>query len=57
MLVTAASVQDSAAGARLLDQVTADHPGIRKVWVDGYRRHLVEHAAVLGIDLEITAHR
>nr|WP_275559455.1 hypothetical protein [Streptomyces sp. 5-6(2022)] len=37
------------AGTRLLDQVTADHPGIRKVWVDGgYRHHLVEHAAALG---------
>ncbi|MDX3512945.1 transposase [Streptomyces caniscabiei] len=53
--VTAASVQDSAVGARLLDQVAADHPGIRKVWVDGgYRQHLVEHAATLGIDMEIT---
>ncbi|MER6434626.1 transposase, partial [Streptomyces sp900105245] len=27
----------------------------RKVWVDGgYRQHLVEHAATLGIDMEIT---
>jgi transposase len=34
VLVTAASVQDSVAGARLLDQVAAEHPGIRKVWVD-----------------------
>ena len=56
VLATAASVQDSVAGARLLDQVAADHPGIRKVWVDGgYRQHLVEHAATLGIDMEITA--
>ncbi|MDH6225029.1 transposase [Streptomyces sp. MJP52] len=55
VLVTAASVQDPTAGARLLDQVAADHPGIRKVWVDGgYRQHLVEHAAILGIDTEIT---
>jgi transposase len=53
--VTAAGVQDSAVGTRLLDQVAANHPGIRKAWVDGgYRQHLVEHAAVLGIDLEIT---
>lgn len=58
VLVTAASVQDSAAGARLLDRVVADHPGIRKVWVDGgYRQHLVEHAATLGIDMEITARK
>lgn len=51
-----ASVQDSVAGTRLLDQVAAEHPGIRKVWVDGgYRQHLVEHAATLGIDMETTA--
>ncbi|MFJ9565966.1 IS5 family transposase [Streptomyces fuscichromogenes] len=56
VLVTAASVQDSVAGTQLLDQVSAGHPGIRKVWVDGgYRQHLVEHAATLGIDMEITA--
>ncbi|MHA7961089.1 IS5 family transposase [Streptomyces sp. L500] len=55
LLVTAASVQDSAAGTRLLDQVATDHPTIRKVWVDGgYRQHFVEHAATLGIDMEIT---
>ncbi|OEJ36182.1 transposase [Streptomyces agglomeratus] len=58
VLVTAASVQDSVAGTQLLDRVAADHPGIRKVWVDGgYRQHLVEHAAALGIDMEITARR
>ncbi|MGW2112632.1 IS5 family transposase [Streptomyces sp. NPDC001948] len=43
VLVTAASVQDSVAGTALLDQVAAEHPRIRKVWVDGgYRQHLVE---------------
>ncbi|MFJ8158451.1 transposase, partial [Streptomyces sp. NPDC094468] len=56
VLVTAASVQDSNAGTLLLDQVAADHPTIRKTWVDGgYRKHLVEHAATLGIDMEISA--
>ena len=31
----------------------AEHPGLRKVWVGGgYRKHFVEHAATLGIDLE-----
>ncbi|MFI2763610.1 IS5 family transposase [Streptomyces echinatus] len=54
VLVTAAGVQDSAAGQRLLDQTAAAHPTIRKVWVDGgYRKHFLEHAATLGIDLEI----
>lgn len=55
VLVTAASVQDSVAGTQLLDRVATDHPGIRKVWVDGgYRQHLVEYAATLGIDMEVT---
>ncbi len=54
VLVTAASVQDSVAGTRLLDQVAAAHPTIRKVRVgEGHRKHFVEHAATLGIDLEI----
>ncbi len=53
VLVTAAGVQGSAAGQRLLDQTASAHPTIRKVWVDGgYRKHFVEHAATLGIDLE-----
>ena len=54
VLVTAAGVQDSTAGRALLEQAADDHPGLRKVWVDGgYRKHFVEHAATLGIDLEI----
>ncbi|GHJ96914.1 hypothetical protein SNE510_64330 [Streptomyces sp. NE5-10] len=58
VLVTAAGVQDSVAGATLLDQVAADHPRVRKVWVDGgYRQHPVEHAATLGIDMEITTRK
>ncbi|MER5466738.1 IS5 family transposase [Streptomyces sp. NPDC002668] len=55
VLVTAAGVPDSVAGTRLLDQAAATHPTIRKAWVDGgYRKHFVEHAAALGIDMEIT---
>ncbi|GHG32922.1 hypothetical protein Shyd_79670 [Streptomyces hydrogenans] len=58
VLVTAAGVQDSVAGTTLLDQVAADHPRVRKVWVDGgYRQHLVEHAATLGINMEITTRK
>ncbi|MFD4578047.1 IS5 family transposase [Streptomyces sp. NPDC058417] len=54
VLVTAASVQDSVAGERLLDRLAADHPGLRKGWADrGYREYLVNHAARLGIDLEV----
>lgn len=58
VLVTAASVQDFVAGTSLLDQIAVEHPGIRKVWVDGgYRQRLVEHAATLGIDMEITTRK
>ncbi|MEU5951498.1 IS5 family transposase [Streptomyces sp. NPDC047525] len=58
VLVTAASVQDSTAGRTLLEQTAADHPGLRKVWVDGgYRKHFIEHAATLGIDLEVVQRR
>ncbi|WP_079408479.1 IS5 family transposase [Streptomyces sp. 3211] len=58
VLVTAANVQDSVAGTRLIDQVAAEHPTVRKVWVDGgYRQHLVEHAAALGINMEISARK
>jgi transposase len=54
VLVTAASVQDSIAGQALIEKVAAEHPTIRKTWVDGgYRQHLVEHAATLGIDMHI----
>ncbi|MFJ2774873.1 IS5 family transposase [Streptomyces sp. NPDC087300] len=56
VLVTAASVQDSNAGTWLLNRIAADHSAIRKTWVDGgYRKPFVEHAATLGIDMEITA--
>ncbi|MFD8440392.1 IS5 family transposase [Streptomyces microflavus] len=56
--VTAASVQDSTAGRTLIEQIAADHPTIRRTWVaGGYRQHVVEHAATLGIDMEITARK
>ncbi|MFH9298311.1 IS5 family transposase [Streptomyces sp. NPDC017520] len=54
VLVTAAGVQDSTADRTLLEQAAADHPGLRKVWVDGgYRKQFVEHAATFGVDAEI----
>ncbi|GKQ35525.1 hypothetical protein ALMP_20680 [Streptomyces sp. A012304] len=52
--VTAASVHDSAAGTHLLSQVREHHPTITKAWADnGYKTKAVEHAAEIGIDLEI----
>lgn len=54
VLVTAANVPDSKAGRALIDELAADHPTVRKTWIDGgYRQHLVEHAAGLGIDMHI----
>ncbi|WP_405526463.1 IS5 family transposase [Streptomyces avidinii] len=54
VVVTAVSVQDSIAGQTLIERVAAEHPTVRKTWVDGgYRQHLVEHAATLGIDMHI----
>ncbi|WP_189112058.1 IS5 family transposase, partial [Streptomyces camponoticapitis] len=54
VMVTAASVQDSIAGRTLIDRIASEHPTVRKTWVDGgYRQHLVEHAATLGIDMHI----
>ncbi|WP_419185674.1 IS5 family transposase [Mangrovactinospora gilvigrisea] len=55
VLVTAASVQDSDGGRRVLTQVSTGHPGVVKVWVDGgYNTATVHHAARLGIDVEVT---
>ncbi|WP_119726876.1 IS5 family transposase [Thermomonospora amylolytica] len=54
VLVTAASVQDSTAGTRLLNQVSPEHLAVRKAWVDGgYRPHFLDHAATLGIDAQV----
>lgn len=52
--VTAASVHDSTAGTQLLGQVRRRHPTVTKAWADnGYKTKAVEHAAQIGIDLEI----
>ncbi|ROR46989.1 transposase [Kitasatospora cineracea] len=54
VLVTATSVQDGTAGRQLLTTVAAEHPSIGKAWAGmGYKNAVVEHAATLGIDLEI----
>lgn len=53
VLVTAASVSDTAAGVTLLSRIAAAHPHITKAWVDaGYRTTAIEHGARLGIDVE-----
>ncbi len=52
--VTAASVSDNA-GGKLLSHIAKTHPRITKAWADtGYRTKVIEHGALLGIDVEVT---
>jgi transposase len=52
VLVTAASVSDTAAGVHLLSRIAAAHPRVTKAWVDaGYRTTAIDHGAGLGIDV------
>ncbi|ATL32258.1 Mobile element protein [Streptomyces formicae] len=52
VLVTAASVSDTAASRALLSRIAAAHPRMRKAWVDaGYRTTAIDHGARLGIDV------
>jgi hypothetical protein len=45
VVVTAASVSDSAAGKGLLCTLAAEHPRVSKVWVDGgYQNSVLRHA-------------
>jgi len=54
VLVTAASVQDTPAGIRLLDKAATTHRRLSKIWVDaGYKNAAVDHGARLGIDVEV----
>ncbi|MFE6166230.1 IS5 family transposase [Streptomyces sp. NPDC056486] len=52
VLVTAASISDTAAGVTLLSRIAAAHPRVTKAWVDaGYRTTAIDHGARLGIDV------
>ncbi|WP_455357551.1 transposase [Streptomyces sp. SYSU K217416] len=54
MIVTAASVHDSAGGRRLLDELAATYPSVTKVWADGgYQTSVFKHGVGLGIDVEV----
>ncbi len=53
VLVTAASISDTAAGRTLLSRIAAAHPRVAKAWVDaGYRIIAIEHGARLRIDVQ-----
>jgi transposase len=54
VIVTAASVHDTAGGKLLLDDLAAAHPSVSKVWADGgYQNSVLNHGARLGIDVEV----
>jgi transposase len=54
VLVTAASVHDTTGGKLLLDDLTAAHPTVSKIWADGgYQSSVSNHGAGLGIDVEV----
>ena len=53
VVVTAASVSDSAAGKGLLSTLAAEYSTVSKVWVDGgYQNTVLRHGAHLGINVE-----
>ncbi|RPF30380.1 IS4 family transposase [Streptomyces sp. TLI_185] len=54
VIVTAASVHDSAGGKQLLTELATAHPSVTKVWADGgYQGRVFNHGAALGIWLEV----
>jgi transposase len=54
VVVTAASVTDTAIGVRLLDTVVEHTPTVTRAWVDaGFEHDLGIHGAVLGVDVEV----
>ncbi|MET9648390.1 IS5 family transposase [Streptomyces syringium] len=52
VMVTTASMSDTAAGVHLLSWIAAAHPHVTQTWVDsGYRTTTIDHGARLGIDV------
>ncbi|WP_437112712.1 transposase [Streptomyces hydrogenans] len=54
VLVSAASVHDSAGGKQTLTELAEAHPSVTKVWADGgYQTSVIQHGAGLGVDVEV----
>ncbi|WP_223840436.1 transposase [Saccharopolyspora pogona] len=54
VIVTAASVQDSAGGKQVLDHLAARHPSVSPAWVDGgYNNAVIRHGAQRDIQVEV----
>lgn len=55
VIVTAASVSDTAGGRDLVDQVAAKHPSVHTILVDsGYQKSVAERGEAAGIDVIVT---
>jgi transposase len=58
VIVVAASVTENSAGMKMLGQAAAARPALSYAWADeGFKRQAIEHAAELGINLEIVPRR
>lgn len=54
VIVTAASISDTAAGRDVIDRLATTHHDINKVWVDSaYRATVIERGTIHGIDVEV----
>lgn len=58
VIVMAASVTENAAGMQLVSQAKAVHSQIAHIWADsGFKNKAVEHAADLGVSMEIVSRK
>jgi transposase len=54
VLVTAASVHDTAAGRDVVDELAHRRPAVATAWADsGYQRSVIDRGAVHGIDIQV----
>jgi Transposase and inactivated derivatives len=54
VLVSAASMQDTVGGRKVIDELATRHSNVVKSWVDsGYQRSVVEQGAKHGIEVEV----
>lgn len=55
VVITAASVSDTAGGRALVDRIAADHPSVAELLVDnGYQRSVIDRGEAAGIDVTVT---
>jgi transposase len=56
VLITAASVHDTAGGRQMIDALAAHQPTVTKAWVDGgYQRSVIEQGILRGIEVEVVS--